>query len=301
MPEAIEVQNEDGVKIAHAVGNNQRNENEATEHTNGAATEDDAAKAQPQPKSQPRKRRAPNSNIAASLKDCSYSSLFDELKSRLSAMSSDECFLKCVEINMATRKELGNRNEHLVSGFDLMMRGLGPTGGSAPAAASVSASQGATRLNRQYQHPDGKMRRVPPTWSFPKLTLQPMYLYWHCGDESKQIPPAKHLLNSDVDFLGVGSRGRINELRRLMELIDAEAKSKGYPPHDCMDETMANTCYLHGKSAIAKVVPDKTPSGKVRSLDRRKWRTIAKLYSRTRGYEKLLKSGVDLSAPQPSK
>ena len=47
------------------------------------------------------------------------------------------------------------------------------------------------RLVRQYGHPDGKYRRVPSDWKFPMLHLQPMYLYWHCGDESANIPPMK--------------------------------------------------------------------------------------------------------------
>lgn len=69
------------------------------------------------------------------------------------------------------------------------------------------------RLHRQFRHPDGKMRRVPPTWDFPRLNLQAMYVYWHCGDEANHIPPAKQLLNSDVNFLGTRARTRMNELR----------------------------------------------------------------------------------------
>jgi hypothetical protein len=65
------------------------------------------------------------------------------------------------------------------------------------ASSSTSTKQ---RLN----HPDGKHRQVPPSWTFPKLCLQSMYQYWHCGDESSHIPAMKFLVASDVDFLGKG-------------------------------------------------------------------------------------------------
>ena len=67
-----------------------------------------------------------------------------------------------------------------------------------------------------------------------------------------------------------------------MGLIDVEATSKGFAPSVHMNHTMANTCYYHGESAIAKVVVSTTPSGKNRSLDRRKWTTIARLISKER-------------------
>ena len=141
--------------------------------------------------------------------------------------------------------------------------------------------QGVTvRLHAQFVHSDGKTRRVPPSWTFPKLNLQPMYVYWHCGDPTNNIPPAKHLMTCDVNFLGKGARGRISELRRVMGLIDLEATDNGHPPSANMDHRMANTCYYHGESAIAKLVSAKTPSGKDRLLDKTKWTTIARLISK---------------------
>ena len=38
------------------------------------------------------------------------------------------------------------------------------------------------RLQRQYQHPDGKVCRSAPSWEFPKISLLAMYQYWHSGD-----------------------------------------------------------------------------------------------------------------------
>ena len=67
-----------------------------------------------------------------------------------------------------------------------------------------------------------------------------------------------------------------------MGLIDEEAASKGFAPSVHMDQRLANTSYYHGESAIARVVSNRTPSGKTRSLDRRKWGTIARLVSKAR-------------------
>ena len=74
------------------------------------------------------------------------------------------------------------------------------------------------RLQRQYTHSlDGKSRRVPPSWKFPKLELQNLYAYWHCGDETNNIPPMKYLDKYDVDFLGKRARSTLSEHKRVMD------------------------------------------------------------------------------------
>jgi len=42
-----------------------------------------------------------------------------------------------------------------------------------------------TSLHEQYNHPDGKSRRVLPSWKLPKISsFQAIYQHWHCGDEA---------------------------------------------------------------------------------------------------------------------
>ena len=75
-----------------------------------------------------------------------------------------------------------------------------------------------------YEIPSPPDRRVPTGWKFPKLGLQGMYLYWHSGDEAKNIPPMKFLEPNDVKHLGKRSRTSLGEVRKVMSLIDNEAK-----------------------------------------------------------------------------
>ena len=52
-------------------------------------------------------------------------------------------------------------------------------------------------------HGDGMHRRVPPTWTFPNLSLQHMYQQWHCGNEVKKTPPMRYFTAHDVTFPGI--------------------------------------------------------------------------------------------------
>jgi hypothetical protein len=132
------------------------------------------------------------------------------------------------------------------------------------------------RLHRQYNHPDGKSRRVPPSWTIPKLSFQAVYQYWHCGDEANNIPPMKYLTKSDVDYLGRGARIRLSEMRKLVAILDNEATVKGHAPKQYMTLAEANTCYYHGEKAVLAFVPAKTPKGRSRVVSMMKWTTVVK-------------------------
>ena len=72
-----------------------------------------------------------------------------------------------------------------------------------------------------FAHPDGKMRRVPPDWEWPKISIAHAYVYWHCGDLAKKISPMKIL--DKKDFAGQWKKRGVRtewELRRLMGMID---------------------------------------------------------------------------------
>jgi hypothetical protein len=146
----------------------------------------------------------------------------------------------------------------------------------ASAATNQTNQRTDARLHRQYSHPDGKHRRVPPSWTFPKLSLQSMYQYWHCGDESRHIPAMKFLVASDVDFLGKKAPCRLYEMKKVMTSIDNEAIAKGAIPSDHMSFAEANTCYFRGEKAVSDAVPDKTPSGRPRVISKLKWNTVVK-------------------------
>lgn len=146
----------------------------------------------------------------------------------------------------------------------------------------IATQQPLARLHVQYKHSDGKYRRVPPSWVFPKVGLQVMYQYWHCGDESNRIPPIKFFANSDVDFLGKTSRIRLSELRKVMSAIDDEAALKGYAPQEHMDQKSTNTCYHHGESKIVETIPQATPGGRKRLIEKMKWSTVVKYMHKKR-------------------
>ena len=139
---------------------------------------------------------------------------------------------------------------------------------------STSAARQNIRLVCEFKHGDGKYRRVPPSWTFPSLQLQNMYLYWHCGVESLKIPPMKYFQHKDIDFLGKRASTTLCECRRVMGVIDKEAMRKGVIPRDIMSQVEANSCYYSGESAISAVVPANTPTGQPRIMSRLKWPTV---------------------------
>mmetsp|Transcript_6132 Transcript_6132/g.13436 ORF Transcript_6132/g.13436 Transcript_6132/m.13436 type:complete len:353 (-) Transcript_6132:11-1069(-) len=141
------------------------------------------------------------------------------------------------------------------------------------------------RLVRQFKHPDGIDRHVPPSWTFPSLPLQSMYLYWHCGDEEQQIPPIKYFEPIDVDFLCKRARTNLNECRRVMEAINKGSEISGLAPQEEMTRPMTNACYLLGEPAILELVPKETPCNRVRNVSNLRWGTVVKYHLRTKRRE----------------
>lgn len=160
----------------------------------------------------------------------------------------------------------------------------GTTGGGAVTLTEVRRD---VRLVRQYKHADGKYRRAPPSWCFPKLNMQPMYQYWHCGDANKHIAPMKFFERSDVDFLGSRAKTSLSELKRVMATIDEEAMRNGAPPKEHMTLTECLTCYHRGEKGLFSLVSPTTPKGRKRNLARMSWGTLVKEI-----YEKRSTGGV---------
>jgi hypothetical protein len=72
------------------------------------------------------------------------------------------------------------------------------------------------RLHHEYKHSDGVYHRVPHSWSFPKLSIENMYTYWHCGDDVKNIPAMKYSCPSDVKHLGKLSARTLREIKKSL-------------------------------------------------------------------------------------
>ena len=102
------------------------------------------------------------------------------------------------------------------------------------------------RFMREFKHGAGDYRQVPRTWIFPTLGLQPLYVYWHTGDEEKNYPPMKFLEKRDVIHLGKRANVTLCEIKRVMALIDDRAKSKGMRIKTVMTHAEANHLYSYG-------------------------------------------------------
>jgi hypothetical protein len=77
-----------------------------------------------------------------------------------------------------------------------------------------------------WNHKDGKLRRVPPEWTFPNCTLSVLWEHWCCGDSVKRISALCRVQNVDVEHIRRG-RHTIYDIRFLMGKIEAIAKQKG--------------------------------------------------------------------------
>ena len=117
-------------------------------------------------------------------------------------------------------------------------------------------------------------RRVPRTWIFPTLGLQPLYVYWHTGDEEKNFPPMKFLERRDVAHIGKRAPPNLSEIRRVMTLIDNRVKNKGMRIKTIMTPAEANSSYAHGEEAIIELFSPKTKTGRKRTVSWIKYRTV---------------------------
>jgi hypothetical protein len=80
-----------------------------------------------------------------------------------------------------------------------------------------------------------------------------------------------------------------------MGCIDEAAKANGCPPKD-PSLSDANSCYLRGECGIFAVMPDKTPTGRNRIIDNKKWGTVVKYMHKP----KKRWGGLDRQAQSPA-
>mmetsp|Transcript_56715 Transcript_56715/g.120420 ORF Transcript_56715/g.120420 Transcript_56715/m.120420 type:complete len:497 (+) Transcript_56715:152-1642(+) len=109
----------------------------------------------------------------------------------------------------------------------------------------------------KHEHDDGRLRRVPPGWIFPKLPLGKMYVYWHCGDPVNEIPPIKRLEPGDVDHLGDRAARNLRDIAKVIRVVDGEARARGAVPDStsaAMSQLDAERCYLMGECVIEDLI-----------------------------------------------
>ena len=143
--------------------------------------------------------------------------------------------------------------------------GSGLSAGSSNSDGTVG---GAIRFDL-HDHSDGVRRRVPPTWTFPHVSLMNIYKYWYCGDEVHRISPMRDFEPVDVGFLKGRAKMNLADVRYICRIIDEEAVRKGHAPRRFMSLIDVGSCFHAGKSALG--IPTKTPTGKNRNLALMKW------------------------------
>ena len=125
-----------------------------------------------------------------------------------------------------------------------------------------------------FDHPDGKKRRIPPSWEIPKIQLQHIYLHWHCGNLAKKISPIKNLSKADMSVMEKRTAKSFCELKRMMGAIDKAAAANGKPVKNIMTQVEAGSCFFHGQHALN--IPTTTKTNKPRNIARLKWTSAAR-------------------------
>jgi|Transcript_4726 hypothetical protein len=172
---------------------------------------------------------------------------------------------------LVDRSPVVNGLVQTVNSMKVMLEGRLPT-----ADSTTVNTQGARPKYDVFPHPDGKRRRIPDDWEFPKGTLQSTYVSWHCGDPARKISPIKLLDNRDFSAVKLKPRGKRThtELKRLMGFIDKAARDKGVPPKGEMTQSEAQHCFSYGLQGIE--VSLQTPKGRPRDVTNLKWQSVLK-------------------------
>ena len=150
-------------------------------------------------------------------------------------------------------------------------------GGSGTSAGPVVV--GGSRFD-WHDHADAVRRRVPPTWTFPHVSLITLYKYWHCGDEVNRVSPMRDFTPTDVGFLGGRAKINLTDVKFMCKVIDEEAIRQGKTPRRYMSHADAGSCFHAGKLALG--VPATTPTGKSRNLASMKWSSALRYMTKKR-------------------
>ena len=138
------------------------------------------------------------------------------------------------------------------------------------------------RFMREFKHGKNDYRRVPRTWTFSTLGLQPLYVYWHSGDEEKNPLPHDFLERRDVAHINKKAPAVLSEIRRVMTLIDKHAETQGRRIKNVMTPAEANSLYSCGEDTAVEVVSPTTKMGRERVVSRVNFCTAIKCLHKKR-------------------
>jgi len=105
-----------------------------------------------------------------------------------------------------------------------------------------------------FEHEDGQSRRVPSSWVFPRLSLEGMYILYHCGSHvegnpNQKLSPMKIFEPSDM-VNKKRDKTNLGEVRNICSIIDVECQKKGEVIDRCMTEEDAKRCVRIGYTAL---------------------------------------------------
>lgn len=141
-------------------------------------------------------------------------------------------------------------------------------------AATPGGGTGGATYNMFLHRSDGKLRRVPPNWPFPKGSLLNVYQYWHWGDEVNHVHPIKNLQRKDLEWSNERHLKDLEEVSFLCGKIDEEAKRKGILATNS-DRVATTSIYYDCVGVLG--VPRYTPQNKKRNMAKIAWSSVLKL------------------------
>ncbi|KAL7531810.1 hypothetical protein ACHAXR_004253 [Thalassiosira sp. AJA248-18] len=137
--------------------------------------------------------------------------------------------------------------------------------------------------NLWFEHEDGVRRRVPSTWEFPRLSLEEMYVKYHCQhqleDQEQKASPMKMFMPSDM-VNGPRYHKELSAVKLVCGLIDQECVRKKVVIEGIMTEEEARQCVRIGYPAL-NIPP--MADGVPRDVLRMKMRSIEQLKQKKEG------------------
>ncbi len=136
----------------------------------------------------------------------------------------------------------------------------------------VEEENGGGRPEKVYlwAYKDGKLRRVPPNWTFPGGTLSVLWEHWCCGDSVLRICALCKLKAFDVKHIKRGPH-TLNDIRFLMSLIEDVAKQKGiYKKYLTRQEAKV----VYEKCNNEAIPIAESTKGRTRSIATLKWPSV---------------------------
>eukprot|EP00980_Cylindrotheca_fusiformis_P016325 scaffold4847_cov89-Cylindrotheca_fusiformis.AAC.12 len=151
---------------------------------------------------------------------------------------------------------------------------LGGAGGTGSNRQTNQQAMDRTGLHKLWMI-DGKLRRVPPNWSFPSGPFIDTYQYWHHGDEAEQISPMIYFTKKDVSWNKNQNRWvkNLEEAQHICRKLDKAAKEK-----NLLSEVPGRIEVINAFYGAKDVfgISDTTPTGRKRNFSKMTLGTIVR-------------------------